>query len=121
MRNLLALVFLLLIGCTNASTSTRAADPHHRPKLLIGPIEKIYEIAFKAAKRAFPDATNIGRAEGWKVLIERDWFWRGDTIITVTVKEVEKHNSPARNPCLTLMAMRNLGRHLSNRLRWVAR
>jgi hypothetical protein len=91
MKNLMALVLLLLIGCTHASTSTRADDPYLKPKLLIGPIEKIYEVAFKAGKRAFPDATNIRKAEGWKVIIERDWFWRGDTIITVSVNEVEKY------------------------------
>jgi hypothetical protein len=91
MKNLMALVFLLFIGCTHASTSTKANDPYLKPQLLIGPVEKIYEIAFRAAKKAFPAATNIRKAEGWKVIIERDWFWRGDTIITVTVNEVEKY------------------------------
>jgi hypothetical protein len=91
MKNLMALVLLLFIGCTHASTSTRANDPYLKPRLLIGPIEKIYEVAFKAAKRAFPDATNVRKAEGWKVIIERDWFWRGDTKIIVSVHEVEKY------------------------------
>ena len=68
MKNLLALVFLLFIGCTHASTSTRANDPYLKPRLLIGPVEKIYEVAFRAAKKAFPAASNIRKAEGWKVI-----------------------------------------------------
>ena len=91
MKNLLALAFLLFVGCTHASTTTRANDPHLKPQLLIGPVEEIYEVAFKAAERAFPDATNIRKAGNWNVIIERDWFWRGDTIITVSVNEVEKY------------------------------
>lgn len=118
MKNLMALVFLLLIGCTHASTSTRADDPHLQPQLLIGPLVEIYEVAFKAAERAFPDATNIRKAEGRKVIIERDWFWRGDTIITVSVNEIEKYecmvtveskvNWHRLNPCPFDVAMDEL-------------
>jgi hypothetical protein len=118
MKNLIALVLLLFIGCTHASTSTRAKDPHLKPQLLIGPIEEIYEVAFNAAKKAFPDATKIRRAEGRKVIIERDWFWRGDTIITVSVNEVEKYecmvtveskvNWHRLNPCPFDVAMDEL-------------
>jgi hypothetical protein len=118
MKKLMAFVFVLLIGCTHAVTSTKSEAPYLQPQTLKGPIEDIYEVAFRAAKRAFPEEEDIRKGDDWKVIIERDWFWRGDTVITVTVNKVSeeeciisvesKASWHRMNPCIAGVAQDEL-------------
>jgi len=91
MKNFIVLALFVLIGCSHAKTSMEMTDPNLRPQTLKGPVEDIYEIAFRAAKRAFPEEDDIRKGDNWRIVIERDWFWRGDTIIEVLVHPISEN------------------------------
>ena len=82
---LLTLV-LLLGGCTHYKTSADSTDPGLKPRLLSTPLTEAKAIAFEVAKQAFPDEVAKISAEDNTVVIAREWFWRGDTKITVTIE-----------------------------------
>lgn len=90
MRKFLLLILLILAGCASyAKTSVNTHYPNLQPQVLNGTIEEIYEIAFNAAKKAFPEEPDIWKEDDWKIFIERKWFWRGDTLIKVKIKDID--------------------------------
>lgn len=91
MKKIFIVALFVLIGCSHAKTSMEMTDLDLQPQTLKGPIEDIYEVAFRAAKRAFPEEDDIRKGENWKIVIERDWFWRGDTIIEVLVQPISEN------------------------------
>jgi len=90
MRYLCVLLLCLTIGCSAAKTSIDSGRAVLKPPTYEGSLQDIHQIAYKAALRAFPEEDDIYREDNGKVVIERDWFWRGDTIIEVWVKKVNE-------------------------------
>jgi hypothetical protein len=88
MRKIAILFLILFVGCTGAKTSMKADDPFLKPLTLKGTPEEIHELTYEAAKKAFPEEDAIFKHPDNKVVIERDWFWRGDTIIEVFTKKL---------------------------------
>lgn len=85
------LVFLLLftMGCTNAvKTSIDSSDLLLKPTVCKGSAAEIHEVAFVAARKAFPDEDGIIKGSERNVRIERDFFWHGDTVIEIWVKPI---------------------------------
>ena len=90
MRLLSILMLCFLFGCSTASTSLNSHNETLKTPTYLGTVNEVQEIAFAAAKRAFPEEDTIYKGDNGKVTIERDWFWRGDTIIEVWVKKLDK-------------------------------
>jgi hypothetical protein len=90
MQKLLLFLMALLVfmGCTHGTTLTQATDPDLQPQTLQGPLEELYEVAFAAAKKAFPDEIYIRSDDVPKIVIQRDWFWRGDTKVEVLLQPI---------------------------------
>ena len=119
-RKLLGIVYLALIcllaGCAHAKSALEAEDPTMKTRILAGTQKEIFDIAYRAAVKAFPEA-EISKSEG-KIFILREWFWRGDTIISVSIIEhgdnqylvdVESKGSMKRgNPTLLIEADREV-------------
>ena len=89
MKYLSILILCFLIGCSTASTSMNSKKEALKPHTYAGTVDEIQNIAFAAAKRAFPEEDAIYKNEDGKITIERDWFWRGDTIIEIWVKKAD--------------------------------
>jgi len=90
MKNYSILMLCILIGCSTASTSVDSKKEALKSHTYDGSMDEIHEIAYAAAKKAFPEEDDIFKNENGKVTIERDWFWRGDTIIEVWVKPINE-------------------------------
>lgn len=94
-KYLFIFVFVFFSGCAHYQTNIDSSDFSLRPRVLKGPINEIQSVAYEAAKKAFPDETgNIKIDSNNKIVILREWFWRGDTIITISIEE------PQTNECV---------------------
>ena len=91
MKYLSIMILCLFIGCSTASTSVNPHNVELKSPTYEGSIEEIHGIAYAAAKRAFPEEDDIFKNENGNVTIERDWFWRGDTIIEIWVKQISEN------------------------------
>lgn len=55
--------------------------------MLNGSLPELKSVVIDAAQMAFPDETqNISIDENGNTTILREWFWRGDTLITVFIE-----------------------------------
>ena len=87
-KSVIIAVLIILSSCTHYQTTNNSLEPSLQPRILKGPINEIQSIAYEAAKKAFPDETgNISIDDNRKISILREWFWRGDTLITVSIEE----------------------------------
>ena len=91
MRYLCVLLLCFTVGRSAARTSVDSDYGVLEPPKYKGALEDIHEVAYMAAKRAFPEEDSIFKKGNNKVIIERDWFWRGDTIIEVWVRQVNEN------------------------------
>lgn len=88
---ILALVFFS--GCAHYQTANDSTDANLRPRILKGPLHEIQLVAYEAAKKAFPDETkNISIKGTNQVIILREWFWRGDTMISISIEKSKEDN-----------------------------
>lgn len=85
------LLFVTIVGCGAARTSVNSELEQFKPPVYEGTLSEIHELAYEAAKKAFPEEIDIFKKSNGKVIIERDWFWRGDTIIEVDVKPLNQN------------------------------
>ena len=87
-KTVLIIISIILSSCSHYNTTVDSPVPSLRPRILKGPIAEVHSVVYKAAKRAFPDETeNIKIEDNWKISILREWFWRGDTLITVKIEK----------------------------------
>jgi hypothetical protein len=87
-RIVILAVVIFLSGCTHYQTTQDSPEPSLQPRILKGSETEIQSIAYEAAKRAFPDEIgNISVDGSKKISIMREWFWRGDTLITVSIEK----------------------------------
>lgn len=94
-KYLFIFVLVFFSGCAHYQTNIDSPDFSLRPRVLKGPINEIQSVAHEAAKKAFPNETGNIKIEGNnKIVILREWFWRGDTVITVSIEE------PQPNECI---------------------
>lgn len=90
-KYVLILALIFFGGCAHYQTMNDSPDANLRPRILKGPLHEIQLVAYEAAKKAFPDETaNIKIEDNNKVIILREWFWRGDTIVTVLIETSQK-------------------------------
>jgi hypothetical protein len=81
-------VLIFLSACTHYKTGLNSSEPSLQPRILKGPTNEIQSIVYEAARKAFPDEiNNISIGDNGKISILREWFWRGDTLITVFIEE----------------------------------
>ena len=79
---------IFLSSCTHYQTNNNSPQPSLQPRILRGPINEIQSIAYEAARKAFPGETeNISIDDNGQISILREWFWRGDTLITIFIEE----------------------------------
>lgn len=86
--NRFILLFIVLltmsVGCAHYKTTDNINKPACQPRLVKGSLPEVKSVVTDAAQMAFPDETkNIGVDEKGNTTILREWFWRGDTLITV--------------------------------------
>lgn len=87
-RSVIIVVLIFFSGCAHYQTVPNSPEPSLQPRILKGPINEIQSIAYEAAKKAFPDEIGkISIDDNGKISILREWFWRGDTLITVSIEE----------------------------------
>lgn len=85
-KYVLVLALVIFSGCVHYQTINDSTNINLRPRVLKGPLNEIQQVAYEAAKKAFPDETeNIKVEDNNKVIILREWFWRGDTIIKILI------------------------------------
>ena len=91
LRFLYLILVLLLSSCSSAKTSI-APESKIKPVLLKGTQSQIMDIVYSTAKRVFPGEPCERNDEKRVVKIHRNWFWRGDTLLTVSLTSDESNN-----------------------------
>ncbi len=87
-RFVIIAILIFLSGCTHSQTALNSSEPSLQPRILKGSKNEIQSIAYEAAKKAFPDEIGkISIDDSGKIKILREWVWRGDTLITVSIEE----------------------------------
>ena len=82
-----AVLLTILVGCAHYKTDENINKPALQPRLLNGSLSELKSVVIDAAQMAFPDETNsISVDENGNTTILREWFWRGDTLITVFIE-----------------------------------
>jgi hypothetical protein len=80
------IVLLFAFGCSQYQSTANAPEPSLRSRELRGPFVEISKLVYEATKKAYPDEIQNIKIEGKrKVILLREWFWRGDTVITITI------------------------------------
>jgi hypothetical protein len=94
MKKLIVIAWVLILtGCGARYIRTDLAydDPDMQPQVLKGSYREVFDIACAAGKRVFPDTDDITCGEEPpNVVIVRNWFFRGDTIVSVWITKTDE-------------------------------
>lgn len=86
------LMGVMLSGCALSRVQKLDKD-NNKPLLIHGAFNQAQDLCYKAAKIAFPEVpvADIHKTENG-INIDRYWFWRGDSTIVVTLRQINKDN-----------------------------
>ncbi len=88
---LLFLFILLLSACASVKTSVSPSS-ELQPVTINGTQEQVMDLAYETAKKTFPGEPCEKDDTAKIIKINRNWLWRGDTLMTISPTLVSNDN-----------------------------